>query len=208
MFWDDVQLVAEMVAKYGAKGPYIDIGGLEKPCIADYSLTIEAMELLGGIRPKHSDEDVMAAQMARYLDVFRPLEASCPGYEIVNPETGGPPIKFLYRRFPGSIGTAILLSVLEHVSNPFGATDDLYRSMATGGLAIVSVPFCFPYHPSPEDHWRFTPTGLRECFEHNDLWEVLEADWRLDIPAEAGVIDLKTGRDQIIKSCYIVARAT
>ncbi len=83
--------------------------------------------------------------------------------------------------------------------------------MMTGGLAIVSVPFCFPFHPSPEDNFRFTPTGLRHVFTalkgEPQRWEVLQADWRLDIPAEAAVLDIKTGRAQAIKSCHLVARA-
>ena len=208
MFADDIALVAEMVAKYGAKPPFVDVGGLEKPCIADYSLTIDAMELLGGISPKHSDEDVIAAQQARYLDVFRPLEASCPGYVCENPETGGLLVEDLRQKFDGSIGTAILLSVLEHVDDPLRAVRRLRFAMARGGLVIISVPFTFPYHPeSGQDCWRFTPTGLGKLFERSPGWTVLEADWRLDIPAEAGVIDLKTGRAQIIKSAYLVARA-
>ncbi len=201
MFADDIALVAEMVAKYGAKPPFVDVGGLERPCVADYQLTIEAM------KTADSRDAVIAAQPARYLDVFRPLEASCPGYVCENPETGGLPIEDLRDRYTARIGTAILLSVLEHVDDPIFAIRRLRYALADAGLAIVSVPFTFPYHPSPEDHWRFTPSGLRKVFEHAPGWEVLEADWRLDIPAEAGVIDLNTGRAQIIKSCFLVARA-
>ncbi len=218
MFADDIALVAEMVAKYGATGPFVDVGGLERPCVADYQRTIEAM------KTANSRDAIIAAQHVRYLDVFRPLEASCPNYVCENPETGGTPVELLERKYGTGtgrtmppIGTAILLSVLEHVDDPFWAINQLGFAMAKGGLVIVSVPFNFPYHPSPEDHWRFTPTGLIKLFDGSGCgyypdgineWEVLEADWRLDIPAEAGVIDLKTGRAQIIKSAFLVARAT
>ncbi len=80
--------------------------------------------------------------------------------------------------------------------------------MKPGGLVIVSVPFTFPYHAEcGQDCWRFTPTGLRKLFANGERWSILETDWRLDIPAEAGVIDVNTGRAVSIKSCYLVARA-
>ncbi len=227
MFADDRLLVKELVAKYGpALQPIVDVGGLSRPCVAAYEKTIEAMaklrweqtheengeekyiESVGKIDP----DDVRAAQMCRYLDIERPLSFLGP-HEIENPETGGVPIEGLSDRYPDGIGTAILLSVLEHVADPFVAIDRLRDAMQVGGLAIVSVPFCFPHHPSPEDCWRFTPTGLRYLFsppkgsEEPTRWEILECEWRLDIPAEAGVLDIKTGRAQIIKSCYAIARA-
>lgn len=209
MFWDDVQLVAEMVAKYGARPPFVDVGGLEKPCVADYTRTIDAMAEL---REEYDDEPmpvdrVINAQRARYLDILRPLETSCPGYVCMNPETGGLGIERLAEKYPGTVGTAILLSVLEHVANPFECARALRGAMITNGLAIVSVPFAFPEHPSPRDLWRFTPDALREVFSPANGWDIHETGWRLDIPAEAGVIDLRTGRAQTIRSCYLVARS-
>jgi hypothetical protein len=231
--------VKQLVDKYGpAPQPIVDVGGLERPCVADYQLTIDAMAKW---REEHNDprdagampaEELRAAQMCRYLDIERPL-SFLGQYTIENPEIpGGIPLERLAEKYhphfppkiaadgsvvldpsPGLIGTAILLSVLEHVADPFEAIDRLRDAMALGGLAIVSVPFCFPFHPSPEDCWRFTPGGLRRVFSSpvgsNEpaRWQILECDWRLDIPAEAGVLDIKTGRAQIIKSCYLAARA-
>ena len=224
MFADDIALVRELVAKYGpAPQPIVDVGGLERPCVADYQRTIDAMApIADGAHCSPGslyigNPAVRAAQMCRYLDIERPL-SFLGEYALENPETGGRLLEDLatkYRPDLGTgIGTAILLSVLEHVADPFVAIDGLRDAMATGGLAIVSVPFTFPWHPqggSGEDNFRFTPTGLRHVFTapkgEPQRWEVLDADWRLDIPAEAGVLDIKTGRAQAIKSCYIVARA-
>lgn len=234
MFWDDVQLVSEMVAKHSGQPPYVEAGGIENPTIAAYEKTIEAMAALSvandskvtGFAPADCVEfnnEIRAAQMCRYLQIRRPLEASCPGYRLEDPAAGGVPIELLHNKYglPESaycteplIGTAILLSVLEHVDNPFWAIEQLHLAMRPGGLVIASVPFIFPYHPDcGQDNFRFTPSGLRSVFGGQDandsqrLWDIIEAGWRLDIPSEAGVLDIKTGRAQAIRSCYLVARA-
>jgi hypothetical protein len=220
MFFDDVELVRSMVAKYSARPPYVECGGLSDPCIASYDLTIKAMR---EARDTHgySNADVptdvtRAAQMCRYLQIHRPLEASCPGYRLENPETGGLPLERLAEKYDPArgtgIGTAILLSVLEHVADPFEAIDRLRDVMTPGGLVIVSVPWAFPTHYGPEDNWRISESGLRHIFSppagsgESARWTILESGKRLDVPAEAGVLDGQ-GRAQIVQSAYIVARA-
>jgi len=193
----------------------VDVGGLASPCVADYQKTIDKLADIKGCVARRfypiTNTELLDAQRSRYLELHLPL-SFLGEYQIENPETGGLAISDLWTKYDGrhapKIGTAILLSVLEHVDDPFEAAEDLRDAMADGGLAIVSVPFTFPYHAEcGQDCWRFTPTGLRKLFEKCGRWNVLEADWRLDIPSEAGVIDLKTGRAQEIKSCYAVARA-
>lgn len=203
MFSDDITLVREAIERHGLLRPVVECGGLEDPCIADYQRTIDAM---AAIDPREcTPATVEAAQRARYLSIHRPLSFVGP-YRIENPETGGLTIAQVAQQHMATIGTVIVLSVLEHVDDPRAAVWDLWRMLRAGGLAIVSVPFAFPYHPhAGEDNWRFTPTGLRHLFSPAH-WEVLECDWRLDIPATAGVLDDR-GLPQIVKSCYIIARA-
>ena len=209
MFADDIALVAEMVAKHGhVSPPFVEVGGLENPTIADYQITIDAMAMLRGKVFEEIDYDplVRAAQMARYLQIHRPLEPSLPGYICEDPGNGGRSIENLADKYPAACGVIVALSVLEHCGEPWFADEDLYQAMKPGGLLIVSVPWTFPHHPSPEDNWRFSPSGLRRIFE-GEHGEILECGWRLDIPADAGVLDIKTGRPQAIQSCYLVARA-
>jgi hypothetical protein len=211
MFADDLDLLAMLNRKYGPFPDLIvDVGGLERPTIADYSVTIELM------KTARNYNDVVNAQQARYRNVVRPLSFLSPDYVIENPETDGVPIEKLSDKYGGvrwvslkhsTIGTAILLSVLEHVNNPFESVKCLSDSVSPSGLVIVSVPWMFPHHHGPEDNWRFSPTGLRHVFK-SPSWEILECDWRLRITADAGVLDIHTGKPQAIESCYLIARRT
>ena len=210
MFADDLKLIREVAAKYGPiQGPIVDVGGLRRPCVANYQKTIDAMEALrkqcaaDGRQPEW--REVAEAQHARYENIDNPL-GFLGDVIIENPATGGAPIEELWRHYPHAIGTAVVLSTLEHVRNPFAATEALWSAMKDGGLIVVSTPWTFPHHPSPEDNFRFSPTGLRYLF-HPDLWNVLEHGWRLRIPADAGVLCTRTGKPQAVESSYLVARA-
>jgi SAM-dependent methyltransferase len=51
--------------------------------------------------------------------------------------------------------------VLEHVVDPMQAVRNLYSLTVPGGFTVISVPFLIRIHLEPEDHWRFSPTGLQ-----------------------------------------------
>lgn len=188
MFWDDIILVTDTIDKYGLRRPLVDVGGLDKPCIADYNRTIAT-----------------GNQEARYLHLAqRPFDHIDPKYIILNPEKGDPfiedlPRHYRFRRF----GTILCLSVLEHVMDPFQIFRAIYKVLKRRGLFILSTVFEFPYHPSPGDYWRFSPEALRHLALTTGF-SVLECDWRLDIEADAGILNAVTGKPQIIKSVYCV----
>lgn len=206
MFADDIALVRMAAEQFGPlPTPIVEVGGLERPTIADYQRTIDAMDVLRDEGQTAWPERIEAAQRARYLQIERPL-SFLGEYLIENPETGGVPVELITEKYQGDIGTIVCLSTLEHVADPKLAVYSIWRALRTGGVCIVSVPFQFPHHPSPEDNWRFTPTGLRHLFASAE-WETLWCDWRLRIPASAGVLDIHTGQPQAIESCAIIARA-
>lgn len=61
--------------------------------------------------------------------------------------------------------------VLEHLPHPEKATAELMRVTKPGGYIYVSVPFIFPYHPSPKDYTRFTRDGLMRLFDGCEISE-------------------------------------
>jgi len=60
-----------------------------------------------------------------------------------------------------SVGTVLILDVLEHVTNPFKAMDEIRRILKNDGLVIMSSVMNWPIHNHPKDYWRFTPEAFR-----------------------------------------------
>jgi hypothetical protein len=188
MFWDDIKLVTGQVEKYGLRKPFADLGGMERPCIADYDLTIATGD-----------------QHARYVSLAqRPFDHIDPGYLVLNPDKGDPYIEDLPYSYQNTFGTAICLNVIEHVQNPFRVFAALYQIMKADSLLIVETVFSFPYHPSPNDYWRYSPDCLRYLSEQAGF-TVLECDWRMTILADKGIRTTAPGIDepQEIRSIYV-----
>jgi hypothetical protein len=72
-----------------------------------------------------------------------------------------------------SYDVAILEQILEHLSNPFQAAEQLRQILRPGGLVIAATVFLYPMHyiePSDkQDYFRFTPLGLRSVFRAYDV---------------------------------------
>ena len=79
---------------------------------------------------------------------------------------------------------------LEHVSDPFTFCSNLVRVARPGGIIYLATVFAWEYHPSPQDYFRFSPEGLRECFAHTAA-EVLACGW--DQPGVSVYICLRRG---------------
>ncbi len=61
----------------------------------------------------------------------------------------------------GSVGTALVLETLEHVSDPIRAVDEVRRVLAPDGIAVLTSCLDFKIHAHPDDYWRFTPSAFR-----------------------------------------------
>ena len=68
-----------------------------------------------------------------------------------------------------SFKTVLCMSVLEHCEDPFQMARNISILLAPGGLVFVSVPFCWRFHPYPNDYWRFTPEGVKLLFRGLDF---------------------------------------
>jgi SAM-dependent methyltransferase len=62
------------------------------------------------------------------------------------------------------------LQVLEHVPNPAAAVRELHRVVRPGGRVLLSTHGVYPFHPNPDDLWRWTHTGLDHLFRTNGEW--------------------------------------
>ena len=63
-----------------------------------------------------------------------------------------------------SLSGVCILSVLEHVPQPWKIAEEIYRVLKPGGFVFAYTPFIFPYHGAPHDYFRYTNNGLRAIF--------------------------------------------
>ena len=68
-----------------------------------------------------------------------------------------------------SIGTALLLDILEHVREPWTGMAEVYRCLRPGGVAILTSHFFFPIHAYPDDYWRFSSSGFAALLKDFDM---------------------------------------
>ena len=205
MFKLDIDKVKELHAKHGFKGPLLDAGGVANPTIADYEISkAKAVTVVlphrNVIVPHHEQND-------RYLSQRRPWEFIDKDYLILNPDDGQPWIEDLPKTYAGKFSTLILVSVMEHTNNPYVISDALFAILKPGGYLFNSVPFTFPYHPAPEDNWRFAPLTLKRIHEQSGF-EVLESDWHVNYSTNDGIGDTNPnnyGAPQAIRACYALA---
>ncbi len=69
-----------------------------------------------------------------------------------------------------SFDMVLCLQVLEHVPDPAAAVRELRRVVRPGGRVLASTHGVYPYHPNPDDLWRWTHKGLERLFDENGPW--------------------------------------
>ncbi len=66
---------------------------------------------------------------------------------------------------PSNAFDAIIASeVLEHLYDPGKAVNEIYRMLKHGGTCVISTPAFYPFHPDPNDYFRFTTDSLNYLF--------------------------------------------
>jgi SAM-dependent methyltransferase len=69
-----------------------------------------------------------------------------------------------------SFDVVLCLQVLEHVPDPAAAVHELRRVVRPGGRVLASTHGIYPFHPNPDDLWRWTHQGLERLFLTNAEW--------------------------------------
>jgi len=71
-----------------------------------------------------------------------------------------------------SVETVMATEVLEHCSTPDLLVGEACRALKQDGVFFGTVPFLWPIHDVPHDHWRFTPWSLKMLLERNGFSDV------------------------------------
>ena len=106
-----------------------------------------------------------------YYPFFRPHASEYVGVDIENPAAD---LEGSVEALPvadDAFDVVLCTQVLEHVGDPDLAVRELYRVTARGGRVLASTHGVQVYHPSPDDYWRWTHSGLARLFERNGAWK-------------------------------------
>lgn len=61
-----------------------------------------------------------------------------------------------------SFDSILMLQVLEHIDDPLTALKEANRVLKKGEYLILSTPFMYPLHDSPNDYFRYTQFALKK----------------------------------------------
>ena len=120
-----------------------------------------------------------AAAGKRVLDVgcgvkpYLPFFASAAEYVGVDVDNPNADLQGSAEALPvedGSYDVVLCLQVLEHVEDPLQVVRELHRVTRPGGRVLAATHGTQVYHPLPEDHWRWTHTGLERLFAQAGEW--------------------------------------
>ena len=77
--------------------------------------------------------------------------------------------------------TIICTEVLEHLYDPQKAINEMHRILKPGGIIIASTRFIEPYHPYPNDYFRFSWDSLKYLFRQWSAVEIFHHGNRLHV---------------------------
>lgn len=64
-----------------------------------------------------------------------------------------------------TIDSVVCIQVLEHITEPQKAIDEIYRILKKGGCCLLTTHMAAPLHGIPYDYYRFTPFILKKFFK-------------------------------------------
>jgi SAM-dependent methyltransferase len=109
-----------------------------------------------------------------YYPFFRHAASEYVGVDVV--ENAAADLHGSVEELPvpdASFDVVLCTQVLEHTIDPQQAVRELRRVLAPGGRVLASTHGVEVYHPSPEDNWRWTHTGLERLFRTSAEWSSL-----------------------------------
>jgi SAM-dependent methyltransferase len=106
-----------------------------------------------------------------------------------------------------SFDLVLCLQVLEHVPDPAAAVRELRRAVRPGGRVLLSTHGVYPFHPNPDDLWRWTHQGLERLFLTNGEWASVTVRPGAGTAGTIGML-VAHGLDLLAKRAHIRRAAT
>ena len=108
-----------------------------------------------------------------YLPFFDPYAAEYVGVDVDSPAADLTGTAEALPVRDSSFDVVLCTQVLEHALDPPQVVRELARVVVPGGRVLASTHGVQVYHPSPEDLWRWTHTGLERLFTENGDWKAV-----------------------------------
>ncbi|OGJ47075.1 hypothetical protein A2344_03710 [Candidatus Peregrinibacteria bacterium RIFOXYB12_FULL_41_12] len=67
----------------------------------------------------------------------------------------------------------LCFNTLEHIYDYKNVASESHRILVPNGIFIGSTPFLIPYHPDPNDYFRYTSAAIRKFFSDTGFEEIL-----------------------------------
>lgn len=106
---------------------------------------------------------------ARVIDVGAgespPFRDRMPGWRFVDCDVGSGSCRAVAEALPfrgGGFDGSVSFAVLEHLGDPATALREAARVTRPDGFLVLITHGAYPYHPTPDDYWRWTAAGLRQ----------------------------------------------
>ena len=74
----------------------------------------------------------------------------------------------------GMFDVVLMIEVLEHLSDPKRAVNEVKRVLKEEGMFIATTRFFFPIHGAPDDFYRYTKSGLKHLLKDFDIVKIFE----------------------------------
>ena len=71
-----------------------------------------------------------------------------------------------------SLDSVLCFSALEHIENTKQSLLEFNRVLKDRGLVIITTPWFFPFHPAPNDFYRWSYAGLEKEFEDSGFKKI------------------------------------
>ena len=106
-----------------------------------------------------------------------------------------------------SFDVVLCLQVLEHVPDPAAAIRELHRVVRPGGRVLLTTHGVYPFHPNPDDLWRWTHQGLERLFLTSSEWTSVTVSPGAGTAATTGML-VAHGLDLLCKRAHVRGLAT
>ncbi|MFA5983664.1 MAG: class I SAM-dependent methyltransferase [Methylococcaceae bacterium] len=86
--------------------------------------------------------------------------------------------------------SVLMLDVLEHLAEPELALHEAFRSLRSGGILLLTIPFAYPLHDQPYDYQRYTEHGIAQRLKQAGFCKIIVEEQGLAIQAATSLLVL------------------